>query len=387
LVGIGYNPIPLGLVEYLREKRNLQYVPRRIAETTTEYKQLIAYVWLETEDGHVMSYTRGKYSSAHRTLLLGRQSVGFGGHVLQQDAENLFAASDAGIQQAAEREVSEELKTKISLHAQPVGMIWDESSFEGQKHIGIVMRGIIPWRRQPANRGREQSINQIQFLTKRQLWDAYHAMEFWSQLLIREFASDVKPQVISTIVPAARPRTIGHIVLVGEIANGKSSIATALAQKHGYRVISASGTLRRILGVADMGEKHRLEFQEIALKFINTDTGPATLARAIADEILAGGSGVAVIDGVRQINTLAALRAVLPSVIVLYIDCPRDIACSNYQTRLPGATISQFAAVREHEVEAELPLFRYEADAILNNADKFENTMSVLLRWLEGRTK
>lgn len=381
--GIGYKEIPTEFFKYLSDRKNLQYISRRDAEATTVRKQLIAYVWLETADGKVLSYRRGKYSSAHRTLLLGRQSVGFGGHVLRQDAESLFGSSDAGLYQAAVREISEELKAKISFDIKPVGMIWDESSFEGQKHIGIAMRGVIPQHAVATDHGREQSINQVQLLTKAQLWEAYHAMEFWSQLLIRQFASDAKPNVVSSIVPATRPRNIGHIVLVGEIANGKSSIAAALSERHGYRVVSASASLRRILKMQDIGEHRRLEFQTIALKFISTEDGPADLARAIAGEI-GKEKGIAIIDGVRQLNTLTALRNALPNLMVVYVDCPRDLACQNYQTRLPGASVTQFAAVREHEVEAELPLFRYEADAILNNADDLDKTMEVLLRWLKG---
>lgn len=381
--GCGYREIPPAFLEYLTARANLQYIPRRDAEITTAVKQLIAYVWLETSDGRVLSYTRGKYSSAHPTLLLGRQSVGFGGHVLRQDSESLFGANDAGLYQAALREISEELKVKVSAEINPAGMIWDESSFEGQKHIGVVMRGVVPWDGNALKRGREQSINQVQLLRKGQLWDAYHAMEFWSQLLIRQFAAQEKPRIASTIVPGTRPRNIGHIVLVGEIANGKSSIAAALAKEHGYRVISASSVLRRILRMEDIGEHRRLEFQEIALKFINTEEGPAKLAAAIAEEV-GNGQGIAVIDGVRQINTLNSLRGALPRLMVLYVDCPRDFACRNYQIRVPGAAVTQFAAIREHEVEAELPLFRYQADAILNNADDLETTMFVLLRWLKG---
>ncbi|HTE42331.1 MAG TPA: HTH domain-containing protein, partial [Steroidobacteraceae bacterium] len=227
--GVGYSALPATLTAYLGIPRNLHFIDRPTAETTTKYKQLIAYAWLETADGLVLSYTRGKYSSAHRTLLLGRKSVGFGGHVLKQDAETLFGASDGGTQQAAIREIYEELSPKISLQVRPAGVIWDDSSLEGQKHIGLVMHASLPHSSQIELKSGELSIKQVQLLRKEQLWEAYHAMEFWSQLLIREFAADAKPSVVSTIVPAVRPRKMRHMVLVGEIANGKSSIAAALA--------------------------------------------------------------------------------------------------------------------------------------------------------------
>lgn len=383
--GVGYSAAPEALLKYLASSKNWVYLDRPTAETTTKYKQLIAYVWLETVDGQVLSYTRGKYSSAHRTLLLGRRSVGFGGHVLRQDAETLFGASDGGLQQAAVREISEELKASLPLELQPSGIIWDDSSFEGQKHIGFVLRGTLPHSSGIHKRGKELSIKQVQLLTKRQLWDAYHAMEFWSQLLIRQFAGDARPDVVSTIVPPVPPRRLGHIILVGEIANGKTSIAEALAQERGYRVVSASTILRKILGLGEMEEQRRLEFQAIALEFISTEDGPARLAHAIAKEISRNKGKDTVIDGIRQLRTLTALREVVPDTTVIYIDSPRDMACANYQSRVPQASILQFSAVREHEVEGELPLFRYEADAILNNADDLAKTIRVLLEWLNSK--
>lgn len=380
--GVGLSRDSDRLLSYLKDKQNLFYLDRQTAETTTRYKQLIAYVWLETEDGLVLSYTRGKYSSAHRTLLLGRRSVGFGGHVLKQDAENLFAVHDGGLEQAAMREIGEELRGLPITRVTPVGVIWDDSSFEGQKHIGVVMVGHLPHSSLMPNRPGELSINQLRLLTKAQLWDAYHAMEFWSQLLIREFASECRPNIISTIVPARRPRRLKYVAFVGEIANGKSSIAAALVRRCRFSVVSASAALRRILGVAEMPEENRLKFQALALDFINSDDGPKQLAAAIAADAEHSEGDLVIIDGIRQRTTLTALREFMPGLIVIYIDCPRDLAYKNYRSRLSDASVLQFAAVREHPVEADLPLFRFESDAILTNADTPEKTLDVLVNWL-----
>ncbi len=380
--GVGFSTITEGLLDYLREKENLVYLGRQIAETKYDYKQLIAYVWLETADGLVLSYTRGKYSSAHRTLLLGRRSVGFGGHVLQKDAESLFGEGDGGLKEAAMREIGEELDRFLPKDVSPIGVILDDSSFEGQKHIGIVMRGALPSSDQIPNRSTELSINQLRLLTKTELWETYHTMEFWSQLVIRELANDYRPHNISRIVPSRPPRRMTHIAFVGEIANGKTSLAAAVASKLGYSVISASAALRRLLGVAATPEQTRFNFQTIALEFIRLASGPKELATAILADAEQGGNKAVIIDGIRQLTTLAALRAFIPDLVVIYIDCPRDLAYRNYCTRLPDASVQEFAAVREHPVEADLPLFRFESDAILNNADEQAKTLEVLLRWL-----
>lgn len=380
-----YSPVPAGFIEYLRDRRNVQFIDRRTAETTSQYKQLIAYVWLESADGRVLSYTRGKYSSAHRTLLLGRRSVGFGGHVLQQDAEGLFGQSDGGLEQAALREIGEELDGTLPTNLDLVGVIWDDSSFEGQKHVGVVMKGALPSSESLQLKRSEQSINQLQLLSKQELWQHFHAMEFWSQLLIREFAGAERPNNIASIVPPRPPKRRGHLALVGEIANGKSWLAKDLSDLLRLRVVSASTVLRGILGIPVLDEAHRLVFQGKALEFIRQERGPDELAKAIAREVTAAGENTCIIDGIRQIDTLNALRAIFPDLIVIYIDCPRDLAFGHYQTRLPKASVLDFSAVREHPVEAELPLFKFEADAVLNNADSKQNSLDLVVSWLSRK--
>jgi len=380
--GVGFSRDSSALLAYLKYRQNLLYMDRQTAETTHKYKQLIAYVWLETEDELVLCYTRGKYSSAHRTLLLGRRSVGFGGHVLQQDSESLFGANDGGLEQAAIRETSEELGGLSPTNVTVAGVIWDDSSFEGQKHIGVAMKGRLPHSSKIPNRGGELSINQLKLLHKSQLWESYHAMEFWSQLLIREFASEFRPEVVSSIIPASRPRRLKHIAFVGEIANGKSTLADAVVKKLDCTVVSASAALRQILGITDTREATRLKFQSIALDFIESEQGPRQLAAAIAEQVARANGKIVIIDGLRQLATLSVLREYLADLVVIYIECPRDLAYRNYRNRLPDASAVQFAAVREHAVEAELPLFRFESDAILTNADDAEKTLKVLLNWL-----
>jgi predicted NUDIX family phosphoesterase/dephospho-CoA kinase len=382
--GVHLSTKTAALLKYLCSSPNLHFLARKVAEHTTAFRQLISYVWLETADGLVLSYTRGKYSSAHKTLLLGKRSVGFGGHVLKQDAEGLFGSQDAGVVQAAIREIGEELggrlPTDLAVHA----LIWDDSSFEGQKHVGVVLRGHLPHSSQlEIGRSRELAISGLRLMTKPDLWAQFHSLEFWSQLLLKKFGASARPRNISSIAPSRRPREIGHIVLVGEIANGKSWLALQMANRLRYNIVSASNVLKSILGVEHMHERDRLDFQSKALEFIQSNGGPEQLANGIARAVNASPEP-SVIDGLRQLSTLAALRKLISNLTVIYIDCPRDLAFQNYRTRLPTASARQFAAVREHNVEAELPLFRFECDALLNNADSSQKTLDLLTHWLQG---
>jgi predicted NUDIX family phosphoesterase len=385
LHGVGFSGDFEQILNICRDATKLSFVERAQAELTSRYRQLIVYVWLETVDGYVLSYTRGKYSSAHRTLLLGKRSVGFGGHVLKQDSESIFGASDAGLEQAGLREISEEIGQGAPRSLSPAGVIWDDTSDEGQKHVGVVMVGKLQHSESFKPRSNELSINGLRLLSPEQLWSSFGAMEFWSQLLVRQFAASSRPSNISTIVPTTRPRNVNHIALVGEIANGKTQLGSALAERLGYQTVSASSALRGLLGIGQLSERARADFQATAYGYINTPDGPANLAVRIAAEVNINNGSRIVIDGIRQLRTLEALRQLIPNIVVVYIDCPRDLAFRNYRSRLQDASALEFARIREHAVELDLPLFRFESDAVLNNADDFHKTVDVLIDWLSAQ--
>ena len=380
----GLAPISDEFLDYLANPEHLTFLDRRTAETTSKYKQIVAYVWLETSDGLVLTYTRGKYSSAHPTLLLGKTSVGFGGHVLAEDALGTTDSFDAFyIEKAAYREVGEELKGILPVSLETVGVIWDDSSYEGQKHVGIVLRGRLPSALDVTFKSTELSINTVQLQQVAEVWNSYHSMEFWSQLLLREFGSEDQPESRATIVPNKRPRDVSTIALVGEIASGKSTLCSALEERCSYEVVSASDCLKEILNLSMDSEHRRLDFQEQALTFINSTGGPAELANKIFERTNESEGRRVIVDGLRQLTTLLELKKLIPGLVVIYIECPRDVAYSNYKSRWSGATILNFAAVREHPVEADLPNFRYQADAILHNADSIEKVVDELTLWLE----
>ena len=387
----GYAPAPEELIAYLSQPSNLTFLERRVAETTSKFKQLVAYVWLETAEGLVLTYTRGKYSAAHPTLMLGKSSVGFGGHVLQQDVTGGEASFDAFyiqnadyLKRAAAREISEELKGAQMSSLQTVGVIWDDSSFEGQKHIGVVLKGQLLASVDTSFRYRERSINAVRPVTLPEAWDTYHNMEFWSQLILRAFGENHAPEDQSMIVPAKRPKDVSQLALVGEIASGKTALCSAIATQANYEVVSASGCLAELLHVPLAKEEDRLDFQASALEYIRSKDGPERLAAAIHAKIRAHGRREVIVDGLRQRSTLDALRVLIPHLLVVYVDCPRDLAFMNYGRRWSGADILSFSAVREHPVETDLPNLRFGADAIVHNADRLDVVAGRFVDWLRG---
>jgi dephospho-CoA kinase len=229
---------------------------------------------------------------------------------------------------------------------------------------------------------RELSINGIKLLSPEELWEELHLFEYWSQLIIKDFFKKQKPKVISSIFPSKRPKDAKTIILVGEIASGKTSILTELTKSKLFHYVSARQSLIEILKIPDFKNKDRSEFQEKAQALITSHGGPGTLARNISEKV--DHSKITLVDGIRNIATIRELKELIGDCIIVYVDCPRDKALENYKKRAgKHFDNDQFVRAREHPTELELPLILAEADAILFNADDLSTTIKIFSNWLK----
>jgi predicted NUDIX family phosphoesterase len=119
---------------------DLQYLPRRQVEKDPSVKQIVTYIAV-IKNERVLCYQRGAYSAV-RDELIGRQSIGFGGHVSEDD-HDLFSSDELGIVSNARRELREELnllaRNENDRQLEIIGVINDNSTAEGQKHIAVAM--------------------------------------------------------------------------------------------------------------------------------------------------------------------------------------------------------------------------------------------------------
>lgn len=126
--------------QFVEHNEALKYVPRKEAEKDFSLKQIVTYVAI-LKDQHVLCYERGNYSATGAELI-GRKSIGFGGHIDANDV-NLFSSDRYGIISNAWRELQEELRlTDKHISSEGplvVGLINDNSTIEGQKHLAIAM--------------------------------------------------------------------------------------------------------------------------------------------------------------------------------------------------------------------------------------------------------
>ena len=156
-----------------------RFMPRSQVEQDPTYKQLIPYVVMVC-GGKYLSYVRGR--RAGETRLVGRRSIGIGGHINPGDENPLFNSDfrDA-YRTAVEREVAEEVCVDTGHTDNVVALLNDDSTDVGRVHLGIVHL----WELDAASvTKREQMITDLAFMTPMELADRRETLENWSQLCL-----------------------------------------------------------------------------------------------------------------------------------------------------------------------------------------------------------
>src|SRR5262249_35192985 len=118
---------------------HLAYLPRKIVEKDNTFKQIVTYVAV-VKNGSVLCYERGAYSAVQNELV-GRKSIGFGGHISETDYD-LFSIDTLGVFANARRELWEELSlppSAVDYEPRIIGLINDNSTAEGNRHLAIAM--------------------------------------------------------------------------------------------------------------------------------------------------------------------------------------------------------------------------------------------------------
>jgi predicted NUDIX family phosphoesterase/adenylate kinase family enzyme len=368
------------------------YFDRARAEFDDDYKQLICYVMLFNKQGEILSFTRGSYSTADKRLLQGALCIGFGGHVNKHDLISangnyrLLSIQDLGIEEASFRELREELKGIYVNSLEYVGFINDDSSPTGVRHLGIVLKGVLKDNFDIAHVNTERSINKLSFLSTSQIWTHFHELEFWSQLLCKQFWEKPLSYTPVAIWEGREHKVNGPISIVGEIATGKTIIAEFLADKYKLPVISTRSCVADLIGMDDFYRGDRRPFSEKAYELVSTDSGVEKLVQRIIDEIKSTGREMVIIDGIRNIKTYEKLKRKLNSLTTVFVDCPRDSAYEFYKKRAGrDATIDEFRKNRYHEVEKEVPLFKTRANIRIYNAGTRDDLFSVIGSWFHAK--
>jgi predicted NUDIX family phosphoesterase len=265
-----------------------RYIPRTEAESVDDHKQVVTYV-LVTHGAKVLSFRRGTFNRA-AAFLRGSLCIGFGGHVAESDL-TIFSFADGGVLANAARELREEVVipgTAGELRPEDlkvVGVINDDSTELGRRHVGIIMRYEVrdaEWQAWEAAQRGEASINQLRWIDALGETVDLVEYEYWSQLCWRAlFPVMVRAQPAYRILRKKPFRGPHILVVVGGIGSGKSSATKFLTRNFGYVEVNSGRVLAALLGVPPVPETARSAFQGLAWRFIQDAEGPARLANAL----------------------------------------------------------------------------------------------------------
>jgi len=112
---------------------DIRWVERSEAETNNAYKQIIPYIVVLRNSGHILCYPRhGAESRLH-----GFYSCGLGGHIDIDDARDTFKETvAAGMMRELKEELADFREDRVELVYR--GIINETGSDVGQVHLGLV---------------------------------------------------------------------------------------------------------------------------------------------------------------------------------------------------------------------------------------------------------
>ena len=172
----GFNGSVQPYLNVLLDGKHMQFLPRALAENDPSYKQLIPYCVFR-HAGEVFHYCRG--SGIGEGRLLGRRSVGVGGHISRADVGSGGNLYDTGMQ----RELAEEVAIGCGYQSRLLGLINDDQTPVGRVHLGVVHLFDLD---EPQVRPLEVSMIDAGFAQPEQLIARRDEFESWSQICLEQ---------------------------------------------------------------------------------------------------------------------------------------------------------------------------------------------------------
>jgi cytidylate kinase len=152
------------------------------------------------------------------------------------------------------------------------------------------------------------------------------------------------------------------IVLIGAVASGKSTVAQFLGNELSWRLFSFGAYVRdqaRRQGIPfDRGELERLGSSLISAR------GYDTFLHDIMETHIS--TGPFILEGVRHVNMLEAVKRRYPSIVSVYLDAPPDLRYERWRLREGFADSTACRALFESITQGEVERYVY---ALMNIAD------------------
>lgn len=412
------------ILKPLLHEDSIAYVSRAEAEVRNDAKQFVTYVLVQC--GQRLLFFKRSYLSRAAEFLRGSKCIGFGGHVSAADAD-ILSMDDRGLSACARRELMEELHlpslsqglqapavetspTSTTLPRTPsretirlfqsvpleqLGILNDDSSEVGRRHVAVVYRAWLPdWDHVRRIQKGDSSIKGLGWIDLSKDRIDISDYEYWSQLCLRKFyPSTIVAKSGVKILSKGKLPSDQIIVVAGRIGSGKTETAGYLSDKLGIPLIKSGTLLQTLMGSPPMSEIGRREFQRRALEFIRSDSGPARLTACIARCVNEIGTDRCIIDGLRHLSTYERLSTHFGgSVGLIFVQTPPDVAYDMYRTREVQETLTfsyrDFLEIYDAPVEAEIPSLGRKAQIYIYNSfgmEAFRRTLDDVASRLSGR--
>jgi predicted NUDIX family phosphoesterase len=179
--------------------KSLVALPRKAIEQNKEYKQLVVYSVIKSNDSY-LTYKRTEKGGEDR--LWKKYSLGVGGHVNSGDNAQKTLFNSSFFTQAAYREIDEEIIVDppylLSRPSHPKTFINDDSNDVGKVHFGLVFFLDIkhPSQVEPASKVKgkkvvkgKKGLAELEFCDIETLKVNKRYFEKWSQLIIDSISS------------------------------------------------------------------------------------------------------------------------------------------------------------------------------------------------------
>lgn len=389
------------LQNQLLNPKTCSYMSRLDAEVDVEHKQVLTYILVTRNDGALLSFRRGNYTNAEE-FLRGCRCVGFGGHVRDTD-RGLFTQEGMGVTECAIRELSEEIILPAQDQArlfdgnglELIGVLNDDSSEVGQRHIAFVYRFTLQRKDEPfeIKRG-ELSVTRLTWLEPHMSRTPIWEFEYWSQLCLLKYAPtlvDTAPSYFVRNAKALKPP--GVICMLGNVGSGKTAAAMVLEKQYGYKIVNSGRVMAEILNIPPIPKTPRDIFQERAQNFITSSDGPAQLAKLLYDKVTQLKCDRVIVDGIRQLSTLRMFQRLMSprQTGILFIRTTPDVAFGFYQEREgTDKTLKEFFNRASAPVEQGVAEIFGESDAIIYNwtgVTRYRKTIQKLMKDLRINTR
>ena len=170
------------------------------------------------------------------------------------------------------------------------------------------------------------------------------------------------------------------VAFSGYTKSGKTTLATNVAEALKCPLASFGAFIRKTADQSGFPDPTRHQLQEIGDKLARTDI--ERFCKAVLDSAGFKPGSPLVIDGIRHLEALTAIRNLAPNQPLKLIYTESDLAS---RAKRAGLTEDEMSTVDRHPVESQSAKLRSVSDLIVSTSHSLENSVAQILLFLASQ--